>query len=141
MWTAKLNRKEENSGATKFFVDFTNGDKTHTEWCVPQDEHGFKYWVKSRLQTFEASEALKTQLSEGDEIDLSEPEKETPEPTPEEVARDAWLEQWQTYEKANSAMKALADASIEATPEEVTRFTALKTWVADNRKPEYSQFM
>ena len=141
MWTAKLNRKEENSGATKFFVDFTNGDKTHTEWCVPQDEQGFKHWVKSRLQTFEASEALKAQLTEGDEIDLSEPEPETPELTAEEAERNTWLEQWRVYSNANRAMKELADAGIEATTEEVTRFETLKKWVADNRKPEYSQFM
>lgn len=63
------------------------------------------------------------------------------EPTPEELARTAWLEQWRTYERANRAMKALAEAGFEPTEEEQTRFDALKNWVGNNRKPEYSQYI
>lgn len=65
----------------------------------------------------------------------------TPEPTPEELARNAWLEQWHIYVKANNAMKALAEAGFEPTAEETARFTALKNWVGTNRKPEYSQYI
>lgn len=62
-------------------------------------------------------------------------------PTAEELARDAWLEQWRIYEKANRAMKALEEAGFEPTEEETTRFNTLKTWVGKNRKPEYSQYI
>jgi hypothetical protein len=68
----------------------------------------------------------------------------TPEPvvpTAEELARDAWLEQWWIYERANRAMKALAEAGFEPTEEETTRFNALKNWVGANRRPEYSQYL
>ena len=59
----------------------------------------------------------------------------------DEVAQELWLAQWAVYEKANNAMKALTEAGIESTPAEITRFNALKTWVGDNRKPEYAQYM
>lgn len=64
-----------------------------------------------------------------------------PLPTAEEITRNAWLEQWHIYERANRAMKALAEAGFEPTAEEQTRFNALKNWVGQNRKPEYSQYI
>jgi hypothetical protein len=77
--------------------------------------------------------------------EVPEPEPEpVPEPEPpseEELARIAWLEQWRVYEKANRAMKALAEAGFEPTQEEQTQFDALKLWVGTNRKPEYSQYI
>lgn len=64
-----------------------------------------------------------------------------PEPTAEEIARNLWIDQWRVYVKANTAMKALAEAGFTPTEEETTRFTALKNWVGANRKPEYSQYI
>lgn len=71
---------------------------------------------------------------------VEEPEVE-PQQTPEEVARDAWLEQWRLYCQAKKGMDALQEAGIDPTEEETTRFNALKQWVADNRKPEYSMYL
>lgn len=63
------------------------------------------------------------------------------EPTAEEVARNTWLEKWRDYLQAKKGMDALKDAGITPTEEETTLFEGLKKWVADNRKPEYSQFI
>ena len=52
MWTATVKNKEEFNGAIKVTVDFSNGTKTVTETCIPQDKDGFTHWVKSRLATF-----------------------------------------------------------------------------------------
>jgi hypothetical protein len=77
----------------------------------------------------------------GDFAPTPEPIPEPEPPSEEELARNAWLEQWRVYEKANRAMKALAEAGFEPTQEEQTQFDALKLWVGTNRKPEYSQYI
>ena len=61
--------------------------------------------------------------------------------TPEELAADAWLEKWNDFVAAEKAMDALKRNGIEPTAEETAGFTALKTWVAENRKPEYSKLI
>jgi hypothetical protein len=68
------------------------------------------------------------------------PEPE-PEKTAEELAADAWLGKWNDFVAAEKAMAALTRNGIEPTAEEQAGFNALKTWVADNRKPEYSKLI
>ena len=83
-------------------------------------------------------------ISEGEwtapvvETPVVEPE---PEKTPEKIAEEAWLEQWNSFVAAEKAMDALKRNGIEPTAEENAAFTALKNWVADNRKPEYSKLI
>lgn len=118
------------------FVD-TEADRVHS--------HEFQFSVNETPEVIKkrVKDYLDSELNFTPEpvIDLVVEEVPEPEKTPEELARDAWLEQWRTYEKADKGMKALRDAGIEPTQEELTRFEALKAWVADNRKPEYVAYL
>lgn len=64
-----------------------------------------------------------------------------PEPTPEELERNAWLEQFQLLERSLRAKEKLEAVGLSFSTEEQARFDALVTWVADNRKIEYVQYM
>jgi hypothetical protein len=122
------------------------------------DENTFEVWMhfsvdlgEGRVDTIE----VHPESTEFEVVDIPDPEPEVEEvpvvepqpdpviepPTAEELARNAWLEQWRIYEKANRAMKALAEAGFEPTEDETTQFEALKQWVGTNRKPEYSQYI
>lgn len=140
MWTAKINKKEESSGLQRVYVDFTNGEKTVTEWCIPSDEAGFKHWVKSRISAFETASAMEA-LIDGQEIDLTETTSEPSELTQEEIDRNTWLEKWNEYKAAKKGMDELTDAGIIPTDEEQAAFETLKQWVADNRKMEYTHLI
>lgn len=71
----------------------------------------------------------------------TEPVEDIPAPTQEEIDRKAWIEKWQEYKGAKKGMSELADAGVTPTEEEVAAFEALKIWVADNRKPEYTHYL
>ena len=139
MFTAKItNKTKVANGNLMITVEFSDGKDTFSENVQPQDKAGFDHWVKSRITTLNTAKEFELDDNLGKEITVTEPVIEL---TADEKARDTWLEQWRVYSNANRAMKELADAGIEATTEEVARFEALKKWVADNRKPEYSQFI
>ncbi len=126
---------------------------------VPREieENTFEVWmhfsvevnVDGKIETIEVPPVD----PEWEVVDVPDPEPEpapepeplpvpvAPELTPEEIERSAWLEQWRVYERANRAMKALAEAGFEPTEEETARFNTLKNWVGTNRKPEYSQYI
>ena len=61
--------------------------------------------------------------------------------TKEELAQEAWLEKWKEYQGAKKGMEELADAGAKPTAEEQTSFTALKTWLLENRKAEYTHLI
>lgn len=90
MYTAKIINKEEIDNIFSITVEFTNGTKTIIEKVKPQDEDGFKHWVRSRLQSLETSEALQTADNLGQVIDLSTPESIDTR-TQAEKDRDTWL--------------------------------------------------
>lgn len=62
-------------------------------------------------------------------------------PSPEEVARNQWLKQFQLLERSLRAKEKLEAVGLAFSPEEQTRFDALVQWVADNRKIEYVEYM
>ncbi len=82
-----------------------------------------------------------------EQIDLIEnpPQPEpTPEPVPptaEELARDAWLAQFQLLERSLRAKEKLEAVGLSFDEEEQARFDALVDWVAKNRKIEYVEYM
>lgn len=149
MWKFKSVATNQN---TEVRVD---GDKLLTEVVITLSKEGkedetFTTKIESEAVLEATIKALEKRLNDRDEFQSKDfsnyvpPVPEAPkviEPTAEEKAREMWLAQWQVYSKANTAMKALSEAGIEATEDEMTRFNALKKWVGDNRKPEYSQFM
>jgi hypothetical protein len=142
MYTVSILGTSKNLELRRFIVTarFTDGDhivEKDFQFNLTETEEGVKKVLRSALEDFNA---VTPTIAEGS-IDLAEEVIAEEVKTAEEVAREAWLEQWHIYEKANTGMKSLAEAGIEATAEEVTRFNALKTWVAENRKPEYSQYL
>lgn len=70
-----------------------------------------------------------------------EPSPVLPEPTPEENARALWLEQFDLLERSLRAKEKLMAVGLDFTEEEKTRFDALVSWVAVNRKIEYVEYM
>lgn len=140
MFTAKVQKKETTSGTFKVFVEFSDGETSTIEWCIPQNKEGLNHWIKSRLETLNAGIEIDAELNVGDAL-TGEEVVEEPVPTPEEEARNTWLIKWHEYSNALRGMKALEEAGITPTSEETTAFEELKTWVADNRKPEYTHFI
>lgn len=117
-------------------VKFTNGETEFDQefqFSINEDNNNVKKVIKQYL------DELNTEIQPIEDLVVPEPEVEVPDP--ETVARKIWLEKWHEYLKAKKGMEELADAGITPTTEETSRFEALKQWVADNRKIEYTQYL
>lgn len=134
MWKATINRKEEVSGQQRVYVDFSNGTKTTTEWCIPQDTNGFKSWVKARITAFETAEEMAS-MADGQEIDISN--EAMPTPTPEEQAATAWLGAWKKLESGQKLKQMNESLGMAMNPEDVTALEELAAFVKTNFKQEY----
>lgn len=132
MFTAKINRKDYINGVMRVFVDFTNGTDTYTENCIPQDEAGLKYWVKSRLATFNAGEVIETSYTDGATVDVSEPVVPPYVPTQAELDEQEWLADYTKWVKIKTT---LIDTGILTGQE--TQLVNLKTKVQTNFKPVF----
>ncbi len=132
MYTARISNKTTENGIFTIYVEFTNGTNTVTEWCRPQNEDGFKHWVKSRLEAFNASETLDTAYSANDIVDVTDPIVTPPTPTQAEIDRDAWLVDYRRWVKVKST---LIDTGILTGNE--AQVTTLRNRVSTNFKPEY----
>lgn len=134
MYTAKINRKDYVNGVVRVFVDFTNGTDTYTESCIPQDEAGLKFWVKSRLAAFNVGEVVETKYADGADVDVSDPVV-TP-PTQAEQDRIDWF---RNYKKWVIVKTTLIDTGIFTGNEAPA--VALKNKVQTDFKPEYLNFL
>ncbi len=54
MFTHKIISKEFENGVLVFGVEFTDGVTVITEAVKPQDEAGFKYWLRQRLVSLDS---------------------------------------------------------------------------------------
>jgi len=104
MYIAKKKNTEINEGIPKVYVDFTNGTNTFTEWCVPSDDVGLRFWVKSRLAVYNATPVINTTYADGAVIDVSDPVVTPPELTPAEIARNTWLTKYRTWVKIKTTV-------------------------------------
>jgi hypothetical protein len=92
MYTAKVISKEYVGAALRLTVEFTNGVKTVSETCIPQNEEGLNSWIKSRLETFNSGSEIDTKLKVNDAVD-GVPDVIVPDPLPQEVIdRNTWFE-------------------------------------------------
>lgn len=132
MYTAKINRKDYVNGVVRVFVDFTNGTDVYTEACIPQDEDGLKFWVKSRLAAFNVGEVVETNYTDGADIDVSDPVVTPPTPTQAELDRDEWLKDYRKYTKVKTT---LVDTGILTGNE--AWFVTLRNKVTTNLLPAY----
>jgi hypothetical protein len=136
MYTAKINRKEDRGGAVEIFVDFTDGVKTYTDSCIPQDAEGFKYWVKSRLSTYNTAPVLTAELIDGADVDVSDPEVVPPVLTQAEIDRNTWLGKYFQWVRIKQTV---VDTGI--VPLSNTKIAALLQNLKDTLKPEYIDYI
>jgi len=132
MFTAKIQSKEIINGAIRVYVEFADDKTSIVESCIPQDENGLKFWIKSRLTTFNSAETIDTKYSVDATVDVSEPVVVTPTPTAAEIARDAWLANYRTWIKVKTT---LIDTGILTGNE--TKLVNLKNKVTSDFLPAY----
>lgn len=136
MYTAKINRKEDRGGVLEIFVDFTDGVKTYTDSCKPQDADGFKYWVKSRLATYNSSVALDAELNPDDEVDVTDPVVTPPVLTQDEIDRNTWLEKYSKWVRIKTTV---VDTGI--VPATQPKLQAMLDDLKATLKPEYIDYI
>lgn len=136
MFTAKINRKDYVNGVVRVFVDFTNGTDTYTESCIPQDEAGLKFWVKSRLAAFNVGEVVEANYVDGADIDVSDPVVTPPTPTQAELDRAEWLKDYARWVRVKTT---LIDTGIFTGNEAPA--VALKNKVSSNFVPDYLNYI
>ena len=87
MWTATVKNKEEVAQGIRVTVDFSNGTKTLAETVIPQDETGFRHWVKSRLASLNSIDEIGTKYAVDEAVDVTE---QVVTPTQEELDQQTW---------------------------------------------------
>lgn len=133
MFTAKIIDKKEEGATIAITVEFTDGVDTHTEVVRPQDENGFKYFVKQRCESLTTAKALKEADNVGKTVVVDEPV--TPK-TQAEIDRDAWLVK---YYRWVSIKKNLIDTGVlTGSEKQVTDYLAD---VKATFKPAYINFI
>ena len=140
MYIAKFKTTEETAQGTRFYVDFTNGTNTITEWCIPQDKDGFDYWVKGRLQAINSAELLKQQVVAGEEIVIAQTEP-IPELTEEQIAflsrKQAWFEAKEKL-RLFLELKDMAEKTGKTVDlERLAQIDALATFVDENIEADF----
>lgn len=136
MFTAKIVAKELVGATLRISVEFSDGVTTVMEQCIPQNEDGLKYWVKSRLETFNSTPILDAKYVENTTVDVSEPVVVVPEPTAEELARNNWLALYRKWTKVKTT---LIDTGILTGTE--TPLVNMKNKVKADFLPAYLDFI
>ena len=136
MFTAKLVDKQPEGAAIKFFVEFTDGETTVVETVIPQDEDGFNYWLKSRLDTFNKSKELAAKLEVDAAVEFVEKAAPAESLTDDEKAKRDWFDKVNRLHRIKSYLVDMGITTMED-PEVV----ALVKDINDTKKPEYMAFV
>lgn len=136
MYTATISRKDYVGGVLRVFVNFSDGTNTTEEYCIPQDVDGFKFWVKSRLATYNSAPMIESAYTDGATVDVADPVVPPVVPTAEEIARDAWLANYKKWIKVKTT---LIDTGVLTGSE--TKVVQLKTKVQNDFLPAYLDFI
>ena len=136
MFTAKIIDKQKEGAALRVYVEFSDGVTTVTESCIPQDEDGFKFWVKSRLATFNGAQTIDATYATDADVDVSEPVVVPPTLTQAEIDRNEWL---MNYAKWIKVKTTLVDTGIVLITQ--PQVAALKAKVSAGLKAEYLDFI
>lgn len=134
MFTHKIISKEFENGVLVLGVEFTDGTKTITESVKPQDEVGFKYWLRSRLASLNSLSQLET-VNVGDSVDPTE-SVPVDTRTQAEKDRDAWLEKYAKWVRIKTT---LIDTGVLTGNE-----TQVQTFLSDVKsgfKPAYINYI
>lgn len=135
MYTAKIFDKSFNAGVLRVQVEFTNGVDSVFESCVPQDETGLKFFVKSRLAQLNFAGEVDAKFPVGSIVDVSD-QVIVDTRTTEEKARDAWLKRYFKWTKIKTT---LIDTGILTGNE--ANLVNLKGRVQSDYLPEYIDFI
>ena len=139
MWKVTIRDKGIKDELITVQVEFSQGDESIVRNLGGNSKSEIDKLITNQLDALEKRDEEIESVTVGE---WNKPAQEIEkDPTPEEAERDAWIEQWESYRHAKKAMEELAEAGIEPTEEEIESFEALKKWVADNRKIEYSQYV
>jgi hypothetical protein len=135
MFTQKIISKEFENGVLVLGVEFTDGVKVITEAVKPQDEVGFKYWLRSRLASLNSLTDLE-QVSINDSIDLSEPDTRTQA----EIDKALWFAKYGELERLEEiALKGfLTGVKLTALNNKIS---TVKSYLDTNAKVEYLDFI
>jgi hypothetical protein len=136
MYTATITNKEFINGALRVTVEFSDGVTTVTESCIPQDYDGLKFWVKSRLATFNSAKEIDTDLAINDPVDVADPTPVVPVLTQDEIDQNDWLQDYKRWVKVKTT---LIDTGVLTGNE--TQVQALRTRVQTNFKATYINFI
>lgn len=129
MWTATVKNKDATTGIMHVSVDFSNGVKTLTEVCIPQDKDGFDHWVKSRLATLNSATVIDSVYAVGSPVVIADPVVATP--TAAEIARNEWFNDFRKLQQAQK----LVDLGVILTTN--AKIVALRDRLKTNLRVEY----
>lgn len=136
MYTAKIINKEQVNGALKVTVEFSDGVTSVHESCIPQDFDGLKFWVKSRLATFNGAKEIDSTFAVDDTIDVTDPVVTPPTPTQAEIDRTEWLKDYAKWVRVKTT---LIDTGIFTGSE--TPAVNLKNKVKNGFKADYLNYI
>jgi hypothetical protein len=125
MWTAKIQNKALENEQMVLTVLFTDGEKTLTETCKPQDEVGFQYWIDARLKSLNGSEVFKTAYEIGETVEVKTPQ------VPVATVQDVWMSKFYRLQQVQK----LVDLGI--VPNDNPKVVALRNDLRTTLKLEY----
>lgn len=139
MWTVTIRDKGVKDELIMAQVEFSQGDETIVRNLGDTTKAGLDQKIAKFKEKLEQRDAEKDLVTTGE---WTEP---APEPAPvktqAEIEQETWLAEWKKYKAAKAGMKELADAGVTPSEVEQAAFDELKTWVAENRKPEYTHLI
>lgn len=104
MYTATIKKKTIDNGVLRVEVEFSDGVDSVIESCIPQDLTGLKFWVKSRLATFNGAKDIDTTLSVNDPVDVSDPVVTPYVPTQAELDEQEWIADYRKWVKVKTTL-------------------------------------
>lgn len=139
MYTYKITRKEEQpNGVLKVYVDFLlDGTVIGSDFCFPGDKFGFESWLKGKFEAIKAGGSIKVEIPGGTELpEPTDPVVEPPVLTPEEIARNTWLEKYYKWVRIKTTV---VDTGI--VPLENNKITAILQDLKDTLQPGYIDYI
>jgi hypothetical protein len=135
MFTAKIKSTDTSEGVIKIFVDFTDGEKTFTEWCIPQNQAGFDHWVLSRIEAMNTAKTLADKFTVGADIVIEQPV--VVEPNEEEVVFLTWVANNRALKNAEELVERSEKHGLAVDPLLLEQIKTLAETVNSTFKPEY----
>jgi len=138
MWTVNIKDKGVKHEAIEIQVEFSNGSESITRNFAGSSKSELDSRIKRQLDALNTRDEDYLKVETGT---WTAPVEEEVTKTADELAQEEWLAEWKKYKAAKAGMQELADAGVTPSEVEQAAFDELKTWVAENRKPEYTHLI